>query len=234
MTQALTLSATRDAVEMTGMDFSELTADDDSPMAKLTVKQRLWVVAFCALAGQHGAMTRAAEYAGYAEGTWPVRGSQNYRRKDIQAAIKYLAETKAHVSAYAAMQTLEDLNRTGTQPIRLAAAKALLGHAGIIIKTVHQHEITIDDNRDEDQIMEAVREQMKELGLDATEVIEATVNPEDDYRSHASGRRPDGMNQGRSPKKQLTPPSEKYMARRDGDYDFDDAEFTEDYSFDDC
>lgn len=230
MANELTLTEVKDRVAMTGMDFSELAADDDSPMADLTVKQRLWVVAFCALAGEHGSLTRAAEYAGYAEGTWAVKGSQNYRRPDIQAAIKFLAETKAHVAAYAAMQTLEDLNRSGTQPIRLAAAKALLGHAGIIIKTVHQHEITIDDNRDESQILEAVREQMKELGLDATEVIEATLA--EDNRSHESGNRPDGMNQGRTPKKQLNQPSDKYVARRDGDYE--EAEFTEEYTFDDC
>lgn len=226
------LTRTRELVELTGMDFSVLEDKDDSPMAALTVKQRLWVVAYCALAGVHGALTRAAEYAGYAEGTWAVRGSQNYRRADIQAAIKYLAETKAHVSAYAAMNTLEELNRSGTQPIRLAAAKALLGHAGIIIKTVHQHEITLDDNRDETQILEAVKEQMKELGLDATEVIEATLA--DDNRSHESGNRPEGMNQGRTPKKQLNPPSDKYQARRDGDFEEAEfVEFTEDWGFDD-
>ena len=226
------LQATRDLVELTGMDFSVLEEKDDSPMSVLTVKQRLWVVAYCALAGQHGALTRAAEYAGYAEGTWGVKGSQPHRRADIQAAIKYLAETKAHVSAFAAMSTLEELNRVGTQPIRLKAAGMLLAHAGIIIKTVHQHEITLDDNRDEDQIMEAVKEQMKELGLDASEVIEATLA--DDNRSHESGNRPEGMNQGRNKKQELNPPSEKYLARRNGDFDFEDADFTEEYDFDDC
>lgn len=251
------LENTRALVEMTGMDFTVLAEDDDSPMSVLTIKQRLWVVAYCALAGVHGAMTRAAEYAGYAPNTWAVRGSQNYQRKDIQAAIKYLAETKAHVSAFAAMATIEQLNRTGTDPIRLKAAGMLLAHAGIIIKTIHHHEITLDDNRDEDQIMQAVLDQMKELGLDATEVIEATLA--DDDRSHESGNRPEGMNQGRTPKQTLIPgkdrpgykpgkgrghrkyPDPKPMDAEfiegfelvDFDVDFDDVT-TEEYDFDDC
>ncbi len=135
--------------------------------------------------------------------------------------------------------------RAGTENNRLKAADRILGHAGIIIKTVHHHEISIDDNRDEDQIMAAVLEQMKELGLDA-KVIEGTLAPfkeplapEDDARTNVSGMRPEGMNQGRNPKQKLIPGKDRpgyKPPRRPGkikkeapitDIDFDDIDENE-------
>jgi phage terminase small subunit len=231
MSTELTLKSAEEAVALTGLNFDELEPGDESPMAKLTVKQRRWVVAFCALAGVHGALTRAAEYAGYAAGTHAVRGSQLYRRLDIQLAIKYLAETKAHVAAFAAMTVFEDILRTGTENGRLKAADRILGHAGMIIRTVSHHEITIDDNRSEDQVMAAVVEQMKELGLSATVINAATdpfKSPEDDDRTHASGNRPEGMNQGRLPyKRKLVPgkdrPAKIKKATPVVDLDWDDV-----------
>jgi phage terminase small subunit len=147
------------------VSLSDIPPDDDSPLSALTPMMLKWVEGFLALAGEYGAMTRAAEYAGYAEGTWAVTGSRLHRDPRITAVIKYLAEKKAHISAYAAMSTMEQLMRTGTDAIRMKAAKELLGHAGVLLATIHQHEHTVKDNRDEEQIEKSIQEKMKTLGL---------------------------------------------------------------------
>lgn len=173
-------------------DLSELPADDDSPLSELTPMQLRYVEGWLALAGQHGAMTRAAEYAGYAQKTWSVVGSKLNRDPRITAAIKYLAEKKAHTAAYASMGTLEQLQRTGTDAIRLKAAQTILSHAGIIATTIHQHEHIVKDSRTQDQVEASVMEKLKDLGLGDMIDVSPKVSP----HSHEGGERKEGQNQG--------------------------------------
>ncbi len=185
---------TKRQVDLLGIpDLSELGEYEDSPLAELTLKMRKFVEGWIALQGEHGSLKAAALYAGYAPDTCCVRGALLIRDPRVLAAIKYLAEKRAHASAFAAMSTLEDLMRSAPPAQRLKAAQSVLAFSGIIVKTVHEHEINIKDNRSEDQIKAAIQEKLKSLGM-APDVIDVTPK-KDDGRAN-SETRPAGMNQG--------------------------------------
>lgn len=160
------IKETTDLVDLHGTHIAPAEPGDDNPLVGLTDFERRYVEAYAALAGSHGAMTRAAEYAGYSPKTCAVKGSTLLKKPKILKALRFLTEHKAHAAGIMAMSTLEELARTGTDAIRLKAAERLLGYSGIIIKTISKVEHDINDNRTPEQIRAAIGEKAAKLGID--------------------------------------------------------------------
>jgi phage terminase small subunit len=140
----------------------------------LTKQQEIFVKAYVANGGDKKAAGEAAGYVDPGSQAW----HQLQTPKILQAIHDETLRAFATDAPVARKVLVELMTMSLKDTIRLEAAKALLGYAGM--NPAQRHEIAVSDTRTDEQIRERITALMEDLGMRAPLTLEHDNGPETD------------------------------------------------------
>ncbi len=128
-------------------------------MPTLTEQQRRFVDHYVQTANA----AEAARQAGYSEHTARQQAYYLLRKPHIQAAVNEGVKSQMARYAPAAIKRLVELTQSENERVALSAAADLADRAGL--KPKQETELTLKDDRSDDELLASIRAKMSELGI---------------------------------------------------------------------